>query len=95
MGSYAGQTHNVGGGTAGSVSLRELTALCEKISGRHIDIGKDPPTRPADVPYYVSDCSALAARSRWRPRRTVTDVADDIHRWLVDERRWLEPVFQG
>jgi len=95
MGSYAGRTQNVGGGVAGSTSLRELTAFCGEMSGRRIEVGRDPTTRAADIPYYVSDCTALASQSSWRPRRTVADTVGDIHRWLVEERRWLEPVLQG
>jgi CDP-paratose 2-epimerase len=92
---YTGRVHNVGGGAACSTSLRELTALCRDISGQRIEIGRDPKTRAADIPYYVSDCGALAALSGWRPRRTVTDIVRDVHRWLVEERHWLQPVFQG
>jgi CDP-paratose 2-epimerase len=95
MADWAGTLQNVGGGDSRSTSLLELTRLCRKISGQHVELGRDPPTRPADIPYYVSDCAAVARRSAWRPRRTLMQVAGDIHRWLVDERSWLEPVFQG
>ena len=95
MEAHAGQVRNVGGGVERSTSLRELTGLCAEISGRRIQIGHDPATRAADIPYYVSDCAALAAHSGWRPRRSLPDIVGDIHRWLVEERRWLEPVFQG
>ena len=95
MARYAGQTHNVGGGAAGSVSLRELTALCTEISGRLMDIGSDPATRAADIPHYISDCGVLLSHSHWRPRRPMTTIVNDIHRWLVEERRWLEPAFRG
>jgi CDP-paratose 2-epimerase len=95
MADHAGQVRNVGGGAACSTSLRELTALCGDISGNRIPIGRDPATRAADIPYFVSDCRTLEARGAWRPRRSLADIVGDIHRWLVEERRWLEPVFQG
>jgi CDP-paratose 2-epimerase len=95
IGDHTGQVQNVGGGADNSTSLRELTALCRDVSGRRVEIGCDPTTRDADIPYYVSDCAAVTTRTGWRPRRALAGVVEDIHRWLVDERRWLEPVFQG
>ena len=52
---------NVGGGTAGSVSLRELTAICREITGKEIRIGSVAETRPADVRIYVTDTSRRGA----------------------------------
>jgi CDP-paratose 2-epimerase len=95
MGAYAGTTQNVGGGMACSTSLLELTALCCRISGRHVEIARDATTRAADIPYYVSDCGLLATRSQWQPRRTMVEVVGDTHRWLLDEREWLEPAFRA
>jgi CDP-paratose 2-epimerase len=95
MGDHAGLTRNVGGGAGNSTSLRELTALCRDISGSRVEIARDPVTHPADIPYYISDTTMLANGTAWRPRRSVTDIAIDIHRWLTQERRWLEPVFQA
>ncbi len=90
---HAGLACNVGGGPDRSVSLTELTALCRRTTGRSLNIGADPATRAADIPYYVTDGAALAARSAWRPRRGVQELLDDMHRWLVDQRHLLEPVF--
>jgi CDP-paratose 2-epimerase len=90
---HAGGALNVGGGAHRTASLRELTTLCQAISGNRIDVGQDPTTQAADIPFYISDCRALAARSAWQPRRTIPDIADNIHRWLLEERRWLEPLF--
>ena len=46
---FAGQTLNVGGGTANSLSLQETTRLCQQITGRRIAVGSCPENRPADV----------------------------------------------
>ena len=53
---YSGTLFNVGGGMTSSVSLRELTSMSEKLSGRMIEFGRIPETRGADIPFYVSDC---------------------------------------
>lgn len=84
--------YNVGGGIENSVSLCELTELCRQISGKRLDIGRVPETRDADVPYYVSDCSAVTAATGWKPKRNLHTVLDDVWRWLVDNRHKVEPV---
>ena len=83
---------NVGGGIENSVSVSELTALCQEISGKHVEIGSILETRDADIPFYVSDCSLLTKGVNWAPRRSLRVILEDIARWLVDNRRQLEPV---
>jgi CDP-paratose 2-epimerase len=87
-----GTTFNVGGGPAVSVSLRELTQHCAALTGRRLDIGQDKQTRPADIPWYVSDCQAVTRTTGWQPKRDVATILGDIHHWLVAERAQLEPI---
>jgi CDP-paratose 2-epimerase len=87
-----GATFNVGGGPDVSVSLRELTDHCAALTGRRLDIGQDRETRPADIPWYVSDCRVVSLATGWQPRRGVGTILGDIHRWLVEERAQLEPI---
>ncbi len=89
---HSGQVYNVGGGHGVSVSLRELTRACERISGRKLEIGSDAGTRDADVPYYVTDCSLVTRATGWTPRRPVDAILTDIHSWLMTHRDVLEPV---
>jgi CDP-paratose 2-epimerase len=90
---YDGGVYNVGGGNAISTSLRELTDLCRQVTGQTIEIDADPTTRAADIPYYVSDCSALHARAAWRATSDVGQIVEDIDRWLVEERHRVQTVF--
>jgi len=89
-GGWNGATYNVGGGRAGSLSLRETTALCRELSGRELELGAVAETRPGDVPVYVSDCTALFERTDWRPRRTPRDILSDIFAWIDDHADLLE-----
>jgi CDP-paratose 2-epimerase len=63
-----GAVRNVGGGLDVSVSLRELTQHCADLTGRKLDIGQDPDTHPADIPWYVSDCRQVTQDCGWRPK---------------------------
>jgi CDP-paratose 2-epimerase len=89
---YGTNVWNVGGGPGVSVSLRELTRHCAALTGRTLAIGADPDTRPADIPWYVSDCRAVTATSGWRPRRNVEAILGDIHTWLTQHRDALAPI---
>ncbi|UTI65062.1 NAD-dependent epimerase/dehydratase family protein [Paraconexibacter antarcticus] len=80
---WAGTTFNVGGGRAGSLSLRETTALCARIAGREVPVTSAGETRPGDVRVYLSDCSALYAHTSWRPTRGPEQVLADISTWIT------------
>jgi CDP-paratose 2-epimerase len=89
---YSGSLFNVGGGMANSISLRELTAKSEQLSGRTIELGRTPETRDADIPFYVSDFQAATRTTGWVPTRLLDGLLEDVWRWLVDERAQLEPI---
>jgi CDP-paratose 2-epimerase len=77
-----GTTYNVGGGAERSLSLCETTALCQQITGRHIEIRGHPENRPGDVRVYVTDNSRVAEQTGWRPRRSARESLEAIHRWI-------------
>ncbi len=89
---FEGETFNVGGGLERSVSLQELTALCREATGREVEVGSEPATRPGDVRAYVSDCRKLFSRTAWRPRRSVRQIVEDVCRWLADYESDLRAV---
>lgn len=92
LGRYAGRVYNVGGGPSRSVSLTELTRLCEARAGSTVAIGADPETQPADIPYYVSDCRTVASDTGWAPCRSLERLLDDVFDWLSRHRAALEPI---
>jgi CDP-paratose 2-epimerase len=87
--------YNAGGGAENSVSLAELTKLCREISGINLAIGAQPDTRAADIPWYVTDNSAVTAAYGWRPARNIPTLVKDVFEWLGSYRAQLEPVFAG
>jgi CDP-paratose 2-epimerase len=86
--------YNVGGGMENSVSLCELTAFCQEISGKRLEIGRVAETRYADVPYYVSDCFAVTGATGWKPQRKLRTILEDVWRWLVDNRDQIKSVLR-
>lgn len=94
MDRFGGRVFNVGGGPDGSVSLAELTRLCVERSGAAIPIGCQPETRPADIPWYVTDNAEVTRATGWRPMRPVSTILDDIFGWLGEHRHILEPILR-
>ncbi len=88
----SGQIYNVGGGPEVSVSLAELTQLCAAHTGVALALGSDPATRPADIPYYVTDIGRVRQATGWAPTRSVGTILDEILEWLDRHRAALEPV---
>jgi CDP-paratose 2-epimerase len=94
MPAHSGKTYNVGGGVERSVSLAELTETCVERTGRRVAITSQPETNPVDVPYYVTDHSAVTAATGWRPHLSMTAILDDIFGWLREHRRELEVILK-
>jgi CDP-paratose 2-epimerase len=89
---HSGRTYNVGGGIGVSVSLAELTALCAARTGNRLELGSQPTTRPADIPYYVTDSEAVRSVTGWVPSRSVESILDEVLEWLARCRTELQPV---
>jgi len=61
-------------------------------AGRRVDITSQPDTNPVDIPYYVTDNSAVTTATGWRPRLSMSDILDDIFGWLREHGRELEAI---
>lgn len=86
---FKAQVFNAGGGAESSVSLQELTRLCAKLTGRNLPVGCSPETRPADVVWYVSDCSETERVFGWRPRMGVERIVGDTVEWIGEHAQAL------
>ncbi len=92
---YQGQVFNVGGGSELSLSLAELTDFCQQRCGTHLTIGKDLETRAADIPYFVTDATRIKTLTGWQPGIALGEILDDMHRWIVENKNELAPVFRA
>ncbi len=89
---WDGRVYNVGGGQDVSVSLRELTKLCEEVSGQEIDIQPSLDTSDVDLRIYLSDSRKVGEDFSWRPTRDASRIVEDIHQWICNHRRELEGI---
>jgi CDP-paratose 2-epimerase len=77
-----GQVLNVGGGEEISVSLQELTGICEKVTGNKIMISEVPENRAADIRIYITDNTKVTNLTGWKPKITAEKIVADIYDWL-------------
>jgi len=85
MASDSAQAFNIGGGPANAVSLLEILDLVAELTGASPEVRFDA-WRPGDQRYYVSDTSRFGALTGWRPRVSVAQGVERLHRWLAETR---------
>jgi len=88
----SGRTFNVGGGPKVSVSLQELTAICQEITGKTIAVGSDLADSPADIRIYITDNTRVTSATGWHPEKDVQTVVADVCRWIGANRDLLRPI---
>jgi CDP-paratose 2-epimerase len=81
----AGQTFNIGGGPANTLSLRELLSYLQEFSGRAVTHSFDD-WRPGDQPVYVSDIHKSESLLNWTPKVNVQDGISKLYRWIESNR---------
>jgi CDP-paratose 2-epimerase len=90
-----GQTFNAGGGLASSVSLLELTGICEAVTGNTVKAHSVAETRKGDIPVYITDNTKITAHTGWQPKKTVNDVVTDIFQWISKNEKQLKPILNS
>lgn len=91
----AGGVFNAGGGNECSVSLRELTTLCQRETNATVPIRAVPETRPVDIPLFITDSSKLLRASGWSPHRSMETLVSDVHEWVRALESRLRPILDA
>lgn len=94
MDQHNGIAYNVGGGGDLSVSLCELTALCQQCTGKKIAISNVRDNRVADIPYYITDNGKVRRATGWKPQINKHQIIEEITDWLVDNKAVLQSLFE-
>ncbi len=88
------QILNAGGGIEVSTSLLELSAICQKVTGKTIAIKPVVEARSADIPIYITDNTKVTALTGWRPQIGIEQIVSEVHAWLSENRAILEPILK-
>lgn len=89
---YTDQVYNIGGGLKNSVSLKELTALCEEITGNKIGIASVQEDRPADLRFFITDSTRFLEKSGLAWQKDARTTVQEIYEWIRDNEAQLEPI---
>ena len=90
--SLDGDILNVGGGRNSSLSLLEMTELCQEITGNTISIEPVTTERAGDIPIYITDCDRLKQKTQWQPEIKPEKTFEDIFNWIVAHEDSLRSV---
>lgn len=89
-----GEVFNVGGSREVSVSLKELTQLCQQYTGNTIPLSSVMENRPADIRIYLTDNSKVTKFTGWKPKITVENIIEEIAVWIKNNKKQLEGVLK-
>jgi CDP-paratose 2-epimerase len=86
--------YNAGGGRDSSLSLAETTALCEEITGNHVEIEAVAENRPLDVKIYVTDNARVYRDTGWLPAKSPRETMSDIFAWIHENEDLVAPLWR-
>ncbi len=89
----AGRIYNIGGGPQNQLSLLELVARLEALTGRKLPVSFGD-WRPGDQRVFVCDIAKAKSELGWSPRVGSRDGVELLYRW-VDANRALFPAAIG
>jgi len=89
---HSGEIYNVGGGLERSISLCELTELCQKNTENKIPIKSIEDDRVGDIRIYITDNSKVTEKTGWKPEITVEQMIEEIYDWIKDNSEQLKPI---
>lgn len=90
-----GQLFNVGGGLKNTISLSELTLVCQDVTGNKIPVTSNLEERKADIRTYVTDNSKIMEKMAWTPSKTVRKNVEDIFAWILANESSLKPILNS
>lgn len=89
---YNNSILNIGGGKENSVSLQELTKICEEVTGNKITISSVEENRPADLISFITDSNKIKSISGWKPKKGAKETVSDISKWINKNKEQLKNI---
>ena len=87
------ESFDIGGGVSNSVSLKQLTKKCQKLTKNKIPISKIKSTSIFDVPYFVTNNSKIKKYYNWSPKFNIDQTIIGIYFWLKKNKKILRGQF--
>lgn len=93
IGQFRGDVFPAGGSAFSSLSLREATDLCRRLTGQAVPTSAQPENRPADVIWFATDNRRTTERLGWKPARDAETILRDIRDWLRKNPDLMAAIF--
>ena len=84
---------NVGGSNYSSTNLKNLSKICEKVTGNIIKFKKLKKTSIYDIPWYCSNNSKVNKTYNWKPEKNIIDIVNDVYKWLKNNKNLIKEYF--
>ncbi|MDZ4851308.1 MAG: GDP-mannose 4,6-dehydratase [Pirellulaceae bacterium] len=89
-----GSVFNLGGGSANSLSLIELTELLDEVHPSKTEL-KFGDIRPGDQPVYIANSNLARRELNWSPKTSPKQGIEKLYAWLRDHRHLVEKVLKA
>jgi|TARA_B110000438_G_scaffold283282_1_gene311153 CDP-paratose 2-epimerase len=83
-------TMNAGGGKKNSISLKNLTKICQKVTSNKMKIYSKKNTSSYDIPYYVTDNSKVKKIYKWDNKKKILHIIQDMYKWMKSNKKTLK-----
>jgi CDP-paratose 2-epimerase len=90
----AGRIYNIGGSAANILSLRDLVALLEKISGEKMNYSFGD-WRPGDQRVYISDVRRAQSEIGWSPTTSPEVGIGKMRDWMLENKELIRGIYQS
>lgn len=90
---YRGETFQIGGGRSNSVSLLELSKLCQSITGNSLDFATNPETHCNDIRILLMDSKEVEKEFDWAKQKNINHLVEDVHQWISDNEDLVSGIF--
>ena len=87
-------TFAVGGGKKNSINLKELTTLCENITGNSVKFGRIKRTSIYDIPYFITRNNKVKKFYNWQPILDISKIVYDIFYWALSNQKMIKNFFK-
>ena len=85
--------YTVGGSKISYTSLKNLTKICQNITGNKIPIDKKRSTSIYDIPYFITDNRKVSRAYKWRPKKNINKIVYDITTWVNNNKNLIQKYF--
>tara|TARA_Y100001970_G_scaffold290848_1_gene425961 strand:+ start:231 stop:1238 length:1008 start_codon:yes stop_codon:yes gene_type:complete len=83
----------VGGSKKSYTSLKKLSKVCEKFTNNKITFGRISKTSIYDIPYYISDNTTVTKTYKWKPKKNINNIVNDVFIWLKNNKNKIKKYF--